>query len=165
MKQTILSLIFILSSLSVIAQIPQWVIAPECDTIFVKTSGLLQGRVNGENVIWAMDGKKLYSTSKHINEFNNGIATIQDLDSGLLLGFIDQKGHFHELPETYAAYDYPYFRDGFLVTKKNDNFELYSKDGEAMALPQVHTLYPYRKGYAPYLILLKINLLAIDLIT
>lgn len=154
MKQTILSLIFILSSLSVIAQIPQWVISPECDTIFVKTSGLLQGRVKGENVIWAMDGKKLYSTSKHINDFNDGIATIQDLDSGLLLGFIDLRGRFHELPETYATYDYPYFRDGFLVAKNNDNYELYSKDGEAIAIPQLHTLYPYSNGYASYLIFL-----------
>ncbi len=151
MKQQILSAILLFFSLSVIGQIPQWLIYPECDTIFVKTDGLLQGKVNGENVIWTMDGKKLFSTNNYINDFRNGIATIQNTDNGLLVGFIDQKGHFYEMPETYSTYGYPYFADGFLVTKNNNTYELYSKDGKSVSLPQLHTLYPYSNGYAPYL--------------
>lgn len=148
MKPSIITTIILACALSAQGQLPKWVIEPGCDTIFVKAKDILQATSNGENQIWSMGGRKLYTTDKRINDFNNGLATIQDLNT--LAGFIDTSGKFIGLPGLEIAHDYPYFEDNYLVAKQNGDYVMYSKFGKPMPLPPLQILYPYENGYAPF---------------
>ena len=121
-----------------------------CDTIYVKDTNLLEGKNQGVNILWSMDGKELYATTKFINTFSNGVATIQNNNSAALEGFVDANGIFTELPNVKAAHGYPYFEDGYLVAKQGDSYVMYNKEGKPIELPSLQTLYPYSNEFATY---------------
>lgn len=150
MKQSILFTLVILATLSARGQMPHWVIKPMCDTIYVKDSNILEGENQGDNILWSMDGKVLYATTKLINTFNNGVATIQNNNSSVLDGFVHSNGIFTELPNVKVAHGYPYFEDGYLVAKQREEYVMYNKEGRSIELPSLLTLYPYSNELATY---------------
>ncbi len=63
MKRVFLSFILILSSLVGMAQLPNWVIKPTNDTVFVKIDNrLIQSNEGNQSTLWTMEGKKIFNT-------------------------------------------------------------------------------------------------------
>lgn len=150
MRHTIFSILLI-SSIAASAQLTHWSVKPQQDTIFVKTDGLLQSLDKGDNMLWTMEGKRLFVTDKHINPFNNGIATLANKDKEYVIGFVDKDGNFREIRESRAAHNYPHFEDGYLITKRQGKYEMHDKNGHIMPLPELEVVYPYSNGLATYL--------------
>ena len=134
------------------AQIPQWVISPKNDTIFVKVDNqILQGREGNKSTLWDMNGKELYSTNFEIFPFSDGVATVYDPTRKQVKGFVALDGEFTELPQLDFAYGNPYFDRGLLLIKNDTAFYYYKKDGTlSTVFPEVEKPYPFHHGYATF---------------
>lgn len=152
MKYILTTILLFGNIVNALCQLPHWVIKPTNDTLYiVDGSNIIRGEEKGKTAFWALDGKLLYSTDHKTNEFSSRIATIQNRENGDIVGFINHSGHFTKLPDVSPAYDHPYFENGILVAKRNDEFVLFTKDGHELHAPQINTIYPFSHGYAPYL--------------
>ncbi len=151
MKRVFLSFILILSSLVGMAQLPNWVIKPTNDTVFVKIDNrLIQSNEGNQSTLWTMEGKKIFNTDNTILPFKDDVATIVPKGKNTIMGFVDSNGKYVTLPNPTIAYNNPYFENDYLLCKVGDEFVYYKKDGSKADLPEVVKAYPFHKGYAPY---------------
>lgn len=151
MKRYVLTFISILVALGIKGQLPKWIINPNNDTIFVKIdNNLLQSISEGESSLWTFDGKLLYKTSDNILPFNNGVATIVKKNQNKIVGLVDQVGNFTSFSDLPIEYENPYFEDGLLLSKNNDEYAYFKKDGSKAEIPSTVRSYPFHKGYATY---------------
>ena len=151
MKKILTLLFTMLPALSCLAQMPQWVIRPDNDTIYVKLDDtLLQTETGGASAIWSMDGKQLYTTDGTILPFREGAALVLKKGSPVISGFIDTSGQFTALPDVGIAYGKPYFENDFLLCYHNGSLTFFNKKGSQLALPNVEKVYPFSRGLAPY---------------
>lgn len=152
MKKLLLLLSGVVSAFAANAQLPKWVLPPTCDTIFVKVDEkLLQTMNHGESSLLTMDGKKLYSTDHQILPYKEGVATIIDPLARKIVGLVDIKGNFKELPDVGIAFDNPYFEDGILTAISEGKIAYFRDSGNKVGVPFAVMSYPFHRGYAPYL--------------
>ncbi|MBD5311850.1 MAG: hypothetical protein HDS13_06800 [Bacteroides sp.] len=151
MKKIFLLLTLTLSTLVGMAQLPNWIIKPINDTVYVKIDNkLLQSNNGNQSTLWTMDGKELFNTDNIILPFKNGVATVIPKGKNTITGFVDSNGKYVTLPNPTIAYNNPYFENDYLLCKIGDEFVYYKKDGSKATLSEVVRAYPFHKGYAPY---------------
>ena len=133
------------------AQLPKWLIEPLNDTIFVKIDNkVLQSEANGNSYLWTMDGKEIFSTNEKILPFNEGVAPIQSNTTQKIVGFVDDKGNFTQLPNLPIEYGDPNFHDGLLLSKVQGAYMYFNKEGKTANFDYIVKAYPFHQGYAPY---------------
>lgn len=133
------------------AQMPRWVISPNNNSLSAKLDNkLLESSFQGQNLIWSMDGKLLYSTADDILPFKNGAAPVLKKGTEVITGYIDDTGKFTPLPDVMVAYGNPYFEDNLLLCYDKDHLAYFGKDGMKVETPEVVKTYPFHHGYAPY---------------
>lgn len=151
MRKILLLFMGIFWGFSVNAQLPQWVIRPENDTIFVKVDSLLLQTINkGQSSLWTMDGKKLYSTENVIMPFREGVASIVRKNNNTIVGLVNCRGTFFSLPEPTVAYDNPFFENGNMLVIADNEFVYYSLNGATAKKHTCILAYPFHRGYATY---------------
>lgn len=151
MKRYILTYICFWIVIGVKGQLPKWLINPINDTIFVKVhNNMIQTISDGESSLWSLDGKLLYKTSENILSFNNGVATIVTKNHNKIAGVVDQYGNFTSLADLPIVYERPYFEEGFILSKINDEYVYFKQDGSKADFPITIKAYPFHKGYASY---------------
>lgn len=151
MKRYILTFICILGAFVVKGQLPKWLINPNNDTIFVKIdNGLIQTIADGESSLWSFDGKCLYTTTDNILPFNDGVATIVKRNQKKIAGAVDQFGKFTSLSDLPIIYNNPYFEDGYILSKRDEEYIYFRQDGNKAEFPATTRAYPFHKGYATY---------------
>lgn len=141
----------LLTTGSIHAQMPKWVIAPAYDNISIKVdNSLIQTDSLGTAAIWTLDGRCLQKTPHRIGQFKDGTAVVTSKGSGLLVGAINMDGRFSEFPDVRIAYDHPYFESGYIVCSDTLGNTYYNIDGEKANLPKSIRSYPFFGGYASF---------------
>ena len=111
------------------AQLPQWLIEPVHDTIFVKNRCLLQTERDEIPSLWTFDGHHLGTVHNHIMPFHDGMATVIDRQRQCIVGIIDSLGNSREMPQLGIAYDSPFYENGYLLVNNGGVYSYYGKDG------------------------------------
>ena len=130
---------------------PRWTIPPTNDSLSVKLdNNLLEGISNGQSTLFTMDGTRVFQTPHTILPFKNNVAMILS-DKNHIMGFVDAKGSFTELPALGIAYGNPNFGNGHLLAIDKDGQCFYDADGTRANFPSVVKAYPFHRGYAPFM--------------
>ena len=123
MKKTFLLLIFVSLCVVVKAQMSRWIMQPVYDSIYIQSGAqLLISDSLGIYTIWNLNGKKLSVTDDCIHPFKEGLAITTQKHSENITGFYNTKGEFIALDKCAVTYDYPYFRDGYLLSKIDNKY-------------------------------------------
>ena len=133
-------------------QIAKWVIPPLYDDIkMVNDPDLFITHHADTTFIWNMNGKLLANTVDKVFPFREGKAVIVGAGTDNIGGYLNEKGKFTLLPDyprNTVARSYPYFSNGFLLTRdKNQNYQ-FLNDKLAPAFGTYVDAYPFNKGYA-----------------
>ena len=142
----------VLLHVSSAAQLPQWLIEPVHDTIFVKKDRcLLQTERDEIPSLWTFDGNLLGTVHNRIMPFHDGMATVIDRQKQCIVGIIDTLGNSKEMPQLGIAYDSPFYENGYLLVNNGGVYSYYGKDGnKADAFQYFVRAYPFHHGYATY---------------
>lgn len=148
MKKHIITVVILLLSNLLHAQIAQWIIPPHYDHIdFASGADLIVTDSLNAKIFWDYSGKRLFATTDTIYPFAEGYAVTVN-DSSLFTGFYDVKGHFTPFTakKRKIANDYPYFSGGYVIVKRN---RYYFVDTRGNYDGTKHLrLYPFSNGYA-----------------
>ncbi|MGN0237772.1 MAG: hypothetical protein ACI4AK_06795 [Lepagella sp.] len=151
MKKILLLLLCMIPTIVGYAQLPKWMIFPTNDTLYVAVDNkIIQAIEDGKTSLWSMDGKMLYSTPDQIMPFKDDVATIVN-NNGKIVGVVDLKGNFTELPNLGIVYENPYFEDGYLLCDDKGVLTYYQQDGNKAWMSYYYKTYPFHNGYAPYI--------------
>lgn len=149
MKKTFLLLIFVSLCVVVKAQMSRWIMQPVYDSIYIQSGApLLISDSLGIYTIWNLNGKKLSVTDDCIHPFKEGLAITTQKHSENITGFYNTKGEFIALDKCAVTYDYPYFRDGYLLSKIDNKYCFINNKGEHRMMDNYLNVYPFNKGVA-----------------
>lgn len=149
MKKTFLLLIFTLLCFVVRAQMSRWIMQPVYDSIYIQSGApLLVSDSLGNYTIWDINGKKLSVTDDYIHPFKGGLAITTEKNSDNITGFYNIRGEFIALDNCNIAHNYPYFRDGYLLSKVDNKFCFINSKGELRIMDKYLNVYPFNKGIA-----------------
>lgn len=148
MKKIFISILALLMTSQAIAQVANWIIHPDYDSIYFASGAnlIITDSVN-EKIVWSLDGKRLFKTADKLYSFSENFAVTTKQDSEEITGFYSIDGNFTPLENCFVAHDYPYFFDGYLVVKKNDKYYFSDTKGQ-LNKHGVVTAFPFHNGFA-----------------
>lgn len=148
MKKQLTIALFLLCANALNAQIARWIIPPLYDSIgFAKGADLFITDSLGTKIYWDYNGRRLFATSETVHPFSEGYAVVTN-ESNFITGFYDTKGNFTPIleKERYAANDFPYFSDGYLIIKKGKYYIIDTQG--AVDSKRFLLAYPFHNGFA-----------------
>lgn len=131
------------------AQMFRWAIMPQYDKIEIAEGcSMLIGDSLSTKILWDLNGKRVGTTKDYIHNFyeNNAVTTVNGTDK--ITGFYNSDGKFYKLDGDSVTYDYPYFSDGYLLVKSNNNYRYINKEGEEASFGTFVKMYPFSNGFA-----------------
>lgn len=149
MRKNIVTTFILLLANFAHAQIAQWIIPAQYDSIyFANGANLIVTDSVDTKIFWDFDGKRLFASTQIIHPFSEGYAVTTDT-SGSVLGFYNTKGIYTQLFEekkVNIANDYPFFSNGYLIVRRN-NYYIVDTQGNIDKKKYLMT-YPFHNGYA-----------------
>ena len=151
MKHLILSLSCLFYCFGAFAQLPVWTIRPDYDALEMKLDNeLISTDSAGVTSIWSLDGKRLFTTRDKVMPYSEGHAAVVNSQNAIL-GILDSKGRFTKIEGYSVAYADPYFHNGYMLCATQNGFEYIDTDGSKAEFAPAVRPYPFRCGFAPYM--------------
>ena len=102
------------------AQIAEWLIAPEYESIHIDNNAdVIVTDSAGTKVVWSMNGERLITTTDEISSFKEDLAISTDSESAAITGIYRTNGEFIPIKDYHVALKYPYFSNGKLLVQQN----------------------------------------------
>lgn len=148
MKRIVLLFMSLAFTISVKAQIAEWLIPPVYDNIgmAIGTDAVITDS-SGVKTVWSLDGRRLLSTFGYLCPFKEGLALSVRAGTSLITGIYKEDGSMVSLDNCYIARQWPYFSDGKLLVKKDDLYRFVDRDG-VIRKGKYCNAYPYFNGFA-----------------
>ncbi|WP_289741307.1 hypothetical protein [uncultured Duncaniella sp.] len=146
-KFDILTALFLTTAVTSSAQIANWKVMPEYDSIRLRDNGLVEVSQNGKHGLLDSEGAQLLPVAyDSIGAFNSGQALL--FNESKFVGFVNPEGKKVEVDPNYILVpDMEFFSEGFLTVKKGTHYYFLDADGNSVAGPFAG-LRPYSGGYA-----------------
>lgn len=145
----LLSICFLLVSVSMHAQIFYWALHPDFDSIEAVDKGVYVVEKNGKfGLMGDNDQVILKIEYDRIGPFREGVALLLTKD-GVLQGYTDTKGNVFPITNRKFTVneDFPYFSNNHLLVKEDDKYFFIKKDSDKLVGP-FYMAYPFFEGYA-----------------
>lgn len=151
-QRQIFSIILLAVALSVNAQVAEWLIRSQYDSITIAEGhDMIITDSLGIKTLWSFNGQRLStrSTQDYINPFQNGYAVVTDRrDKNHITGFYSTSGSFTSL-DYMVANSSAKFSDGYLLVKNpEDNYYRFIGTNGMAAAPLLVSARPFNRGYA-----------------
>ncbi len=149
MRRFLLLLLMFQSYMMANAQMSRWIMQPEYDKIYIASGAPIVISDSAEtSTLWSFEGVKLSSTEDIIHPYKEGYAVTTKRGTDIITGFFDTHGKFTKVMESNVAYSYPYFRNGFLLVKKGNDYKFINPNGTEQQFGDFVKIYPFNEGFA-----------------
>lgn len=145
----LLSICFLLVSVSMHAQIFYWALHPDYDNIEAVDKGVYVVEKNGKYGLMSDNDQLILKIEyDRIAPFREGVALLLTKD-GVLQGYTDTRGNVFPITDRILTVDkdFPYFSNGHLLVKEGDKYFYIKKDSNKLVGP-FYMAYPFFEGYA-----------------
>jgi len=150
MKRNLLSFIVLALSATVNAQVASWLIPPHYDDINkVMGADLIIADSLNRRILWDYQGKRVYETAESMFSFRDEVAVVTKGGTTAMLGIVSARGEFIPVQGFHVIHDYPYFSDGFLAVKKENERYCHFLDRTGnVAIQNCIDAFPFNHGFA-----------------
>ncbi len=150
MKRFACCLILLLCLGNAKAQVAQWLISLEQDSIaMLYNTDLLSTWQGNDQYIWTKDGKRLEKITDQLHPFTNGYAVATNRKTGCVTAFYDSTGVKKSVSNSaiMPGWNHTEFHDGYLLVNDGAVFYYMNNKG-AIHFRAHHKAYPFNNGYA-----------------
>lgn len=146
-KIDILTALFLTTAVTSSAQIANWKVMPEYDSVRLRENGLVEVSQNGKHGLLDSEGAQLLPIAyDSIGAFNCNQALL--FNDSKFVGFVNPTGKKVETDPNYTLVpDMEFFSEGFLPVKKGTHYYFLDAEGSSVAGPFAG-IQPYFSGYA-----------------
>lgn len=148
----LLTLIALLSATALQAQVVQWRIHPNFNSLRLSdTNDAIVTDSAGVSTIWDLNGRRLVSTPDRIMPLFDGFAASVSSDLNRITGIYRTDGSFTDLSNSGygVAMGYPYFEGQYLVVRQGKaGYNIIDSKGRPRFRTPYPRIYPFSNGYA-----------------